>query len=224
MSDKKQQNERLSAFIDAEQSENEILQTVDDLIKNSDYKKQYIRKQLVNDCLNDQLDHKVLNTNLHKRIAQAIDNLPAHCVDTALELQSIQSETITELPWYKRWLESKLISGASVATSVMLVTLLTLQTFDNSTQQPAQTLAESNKQPVYAAPTFVQPHSQVPATLVSTANGNADTNDIKQRYRWIEADPALSRQVREYISEHEIHRAAFNLQPKIRSANYQIRE
>ncbi|MCN4144725.1 MAG: hypothetical protein LC437_06630 [Thiohalomonas sp.] len=73
-------------------------------------------------------------------------------------------------------------------------------------------------------PSFIQAVAVLPASYVSSTAA-AITNDApNKQYQWIEADPVLSQQVRQYVREHEIHRATYNLQPQIRTATYQIND
>jgi len=73
---------------------------------------------------------------------------------------------------------------------------------------------------------LIRSPNNLPATYVSLNPGMAQPvasgENTKQQYQWIEADPALSRQVRQYVNEHERQRAGYNLQPRIRTATYQI--
>lgn len=225
-------NERLSVFIDAQQSESEISQVVDDLLNEPDLKNRYIRMQLVNDSLHGQIEHQVLSDIIPHRVSLALEELPVHCVDDALQLQAIRTENITQTNWFQNFFKNKMVSGISVAASVMFVTLMTLQIFDIESNAPSQTslatLVPENvpttSERIHQQSPSIQVSSELPATLVSSAVVSVNNKKQKQQYQWIEADPELSRQVREYISEHETHRAAYSLQPKIRAATYQVSE
>lgn len=245
-------NEMLSAFIDAEQSDIETSQVIDALLNDPEYKKQYIRTQLLNDHLHEQTQENLLFGDLRKNIALALDDLPAHFSDDAVSLQTGRTEDISRNSWYKSFLmkglENRMLTGLSVAASVMFVTLFTLQNFNDSSNAAADlelsrsvnftdnVIAGSNQRPsvsAQSAPTasLIQSPYALPAYLVSAGNaslasGLATVNNesIKQQYQWIEADPVLSRQVREYINGHEKRRSVYDLQPKIRMATYQISE
>ncbi len=226
-------NERLSAFIDAEQSDIETSLIIDALLNDSEYKQQYIRAQFINDCMNEQVSEAIItNNDLRNNISHALESLPAHFSDDAVSLQTGITEDITSNSWFqalfKKSSEHKVISGLSVAASVMFVTLFSLQSLNsNQSAQYGDNIAATSKvlqsQP---NPSLIQLSSSLPASYTSTATSgvNAMKQDKKQKYQWIEADPALSRQVRQYINEHENYRAAYNLQPKIRTATYQLSE
>ncbi|MCU7939278.1 MAG: hypothetical protein KZQ64_01720 [gamma proteobacterium symbiont of Bathyaustriella thionipta] len=245
MSIQKQQNkdqhkhESLSAFIDAEQSDNETSQIVDALLNDSAYKEQYIRLQLMNEYLQEQVQTSILETKLRDNISLALDDLPGHFVDDAVSLQSLKTEDVSRSSGFNRFFENRMLSGISIAASVMFVTLFTLQGLDsepgitpnmtdnslvstNQTNSSLNQLALANKNP-----SLIQSVAELPASYVSTGTELSKTvqitnNDLKQQYHWIEADPALSQQVRQYVNEHEKHRAAYNLRPQIRTATYQI--
>ena len=216
------------------------------MLNDSEYKEQYIRTQLINDHLHEQTQYSISCDELRNNIALALDDLPAHFSEESVSLQSGTTENIPQSSWFqtffKKSVENKLLSGLSVAASVMLVTLFTLQNFNvslNEDNNSAMNTGESHTGDTLLAnqfsfdtvtatslPSLIQLPSTLPASFVSTASDLANINNqtIKQQYQWIEADPALSRQVREYINEHENRRAAYNLQPKIRTATYQISE
>ena len=224
-----QKNEMLSAFIDAEQSDTETAQIVDALLSDSDFKARFARAQLLNDSLRGQIHESLLHNNLQNRVSAALDDLPAHYVDDAVDLQPVHTEDVTQSHWFRQLLGNKVFSGVSVAASVMFATLLTIQHFDPASSTSINSfnnnsLAES-AQP---APALIQGPPVLAANLASAASGSAmndnSRQNLKQQYRWIEADPELSRQVRQYINEHEIHRAAYRLQPKIQAVSYQISE
>ncbi len=222
ISDPVQQNETLSAFIDAEQSELETAQVVDALLNDKEFKAQYIRMQLMSDSLHNQVHSALLKTDVLKSVAAQIDALPA-CHVGALhnELHMGVIEDVTKSSLFKTIMGHKLVSGLSVAASVMFATLFTLQQF-NHDPQTAQ-LADNNVS-TDDAPSLIQAPGQLPATLVSGSGANVSSSDMKQQYQWVEADPELARQVRQYLSDHEVHRAAYTLQPQIRAASYQVNE
>lgn len=231
--ERKLNNEELSAFIDAEQSDIETPQIIDALLNNSDYKEQYIRQQFINDCLNEQISEALsTNNEIRNNISLALESLPAHFSEDATYLQSGKTEDVTHNQWlhqfFKMSAEHKLFSGLSVAASVMFITLFSLQTINNSQSDSLNgNIATSTVVPQnQATPSLIQLSSSLPASYVSTTAGRIDVmnQDKKQKYQWIEADPALSRQVRQYINEHENRRAAYNLQPKIRTATFQVSE
>ncbi|WP_198264678.1 RseA family anti-sigma factor [sulfur-oxidizing endosymbiont of Gigantopelta aegis] len=150
---------------------------------------------------------------------------------------------------FKKVSENRTLSGLSVAASVMFVTLFALQNVTNlnpdmnsntdravnlaSSQLGANNFASNSMQiaPIVNASSvgqssLIRAANNLPASYVSMnpSFGSVSGNGVntKQQYKWIEADPALSRQVRQYVNEHERQRAAYNLQPKIRTATYQI--
>ena len=244
---KQQSNEVLSAFIDAEQSDNETSHIVDALLNDSVYKEQYIRLQLVNEYTQDQVQTSILNTALRDNVSSELNDLPAHFVDGAVSLQTAKTEDITRTSWFNRFFENRMLSGVSIAASVMFVTLFTLQGFnsettitnmaDNSLASMTQTSLSLNQQTsIKSTPSLIQLASELPASYVSSEmvfssapvsrpvsrTAQTTNDDLKQQYQWIEADPVLSQQVRQYVNEHETHRAAYNLQPQIRTATYQI--
>lgn len=230
ISEKEQKNESLSAFMDAEQSDIETSQIVDALLIEPDYMERFIRLQLVNDSLRDQTQEPLLNSNLQHRIAAVLEELPAHYVDESVNLKAVRTEQVLRSSWFRQLLGNKVVSGISVAASVMMATLFTLQHFEspgeNKVNLNNNMLASSDLQ----APSFIQTtsliqaSSELPAHLIATTAATTRSDNLKQQYRWIEADPELSRQVRQYINEYETHRAAYNLQPKVRAANYQFSE
>lgn len=223
MSEKLQQNERLSAFIDAELSESQSIKVVDDLLNDEAYKSTYARLQLVSDSLDESHEQQIISQKLRLNIENALEEMPAHFIEDAVNMHVAKTDNVTKSLWYNKLFENRLVSGISVAASVMLVTLVTLQTIDSTPETSQATnniLATTGEQ----SPSLIQAHSELPTSLVATSAGSADNETLKQQYQWIEADPVLSRQIREYINEHETHRAPYSLQPKIRSANYQFRE
>jgi len=232
MSEKEQQkNEMLSAFIDAEQSDIETIQIVDALLNESEYKERFIRTQLVNDILNDSANGQstdfLFNNSIHKKISASLDELPAHYVDGAVNLQALSTEDVTQSSWFRRMFDNKVISGVSVAASVMFVTLFTFQHFDSVNGSADESTSNFNNSVLadssQSAPSLIMAPSALPSNLAAAGAGTSSTN-MKDQYRWVEADPELSRQVREYISEHEAHRTTYSLQPKVRAAAYRIGE
>lgn len=221
MSENEQQkHELLSAFIDGEQSDVEIAQVVDTLLDEQAYKDRYIRMQLVNDSLHDQIEPSIINNKLNTRVSSALEDLPAHFVEDAVQLQNLSTNNVPQSHWFKKIVANKLISGVSVAASVMFVTLMTLQTFNSeTTQSSGSTIAATNQQ----APTLIQAQSELPIALAASGS-DAGANTPAQQYQWIEADPALSSHIRKYINQHETNRAVYSLQPKVRTATYQIQK
>lgn len=212
-------HEMLSAFIDAEQSDAEIAQVVDKLLNDSAFKDQYIRMQLVNDSLGEQIEQEIINCSLRDRIATSLDDLPAHYVEDAVQLQVAATDNVPQSHWFRRIMTNKLVSGVSVAASVMFATLLTLQTFNSqNSESTVVTIAATDPQPA----SLIQSQPELPISLAASASGSYDSADSKQRYQWIEADPALSRHIRRYVDQHDTNRAVNNLQPKIRTATYQM--
>jgi negative regulator of sigma E activity len=239
--DHKQQEklESLSALIDSEINEQEIPVIIDDLLSDPKYKAYYERLKLSNDCMHDRLNDKVLNSALVKDISSAIDSLPAHYVEDAVQLKSLKLEQNTTTGnWFSNLLSNRLISGLSVAASVMFVTLFTLQHFKQTDVVTGQSVANTgpanpsqvvNNQPSTAlTPQLIQPVARIPANLVGSNMAGNNTagqnhNPIKQQYQWIEADPVLSRKIREYIHQHDDYRTGYYLQPEIRSVKYNSR-
>ncbi len=226
-----QPEEVLSAFIDAEQSDIETAQIIDALLNDSELKQQYIRMQRVNDHLQDEVQH----ADIRGSVSRAIDALPAHFSEDAVTLQTLKTEDVSQSGWlqalFAKTAQHRMVSGLSVAASVMFVTLFTLQSFNQDSGLPsaATTIADNSgqvtlpQQNMYT-PSLIQQPSALPATFVSGNSGLAgmSNTDRKQQYQWIEADPELSRQVRDYVNEHESRQAGYNLQPKIRTATYQL--
>lgn len=240
---KQQSDEILSAFIDAEQSDNDTNQVIDALLSDTEYKEHYVRLHSINEHLNDQLQANVLNMDVRDNISLALDDLPAHFVDNAVSLHTARTENITQSNGFKRFFENRMLSGVSIAASVMFITLFTLQEFNsgsavnttavNSLAGVSQTSSSMTEQSsIKPIPSLIQQASELPASFASSANissgpflsGTADAanDNLKPQYQWIEADPVLSQQIRQYVNEHEMHRAAHNLQPKIRTATYRI--
>jgi len=243
-------NIELSAYIDAEQSDVETSQIIDNLLNDSEYKEKYIRSQLINDHLQDQIEHEITLSNLRNNISLALEDLPAHFSDDAVSLNALKTEDVSHSSWFKdlfkKSLDNKILSGISVAASVMFVTLFTLQAFnsgsnseyatDNShsdslAMQP-ESNSKSNLSQQVSTPSLIQSPAMLPVSFVSTSSmisgsTSFDSNvnkSNKEKYKWIEANPALSRQVRQYINEHEQRQAGYNLQPKVRTATYQVIE
>lgn len=229
-----QVNESLSAFIDAEQPDIETSQIIDDLLNDADYKEQYIRTLLINDHIHSQVQQSIISDKLRHNVSQALDDLPAHFSEDAVSLQMAKTENVTHLNWlqnfFKKSAENKVLSGLSVAASVMFITLFSLQNFntdenlDNQLSGNVAQTASSESSQFQSKPSLINISTSLPASYVSTASAGIGENDIKQNYQWIEADPALSRQVRQYINEHENRRAAYDLQPKIRTVTFQVNE
>lgn len=227
-----QNNEMLSAFIDAEQSDIETSQIINALLSEPELKQQYVRMQLVNDHLHEQVQH----ADIRHSIVSAINDLPAHFLDEAVVLQAAKIEDVTTKSslqtFFAKMAQNRVLSGVSVAASVMLVTLFTLQTFNNEdslqSSSEAALASSANTTTVVAEnayrPSLIQLPSALPATFVSgsASLANISNETIKQQYQWIEADPELSRQVRQYVNEHESRRATYHLQPQIRTATYQL--
>ncbi|MCW8931047.1 MAG: hypothetical protein OQL19_12510 [Gammaproteobacteria bacterium] len=225
----------LSAFIDAEHSEHEISQIIDSLLSSPEYKEQYARKKLANDYLQEQVQEGIPLIGLRGNISKVLDDLPAHFSDEAVNLNVLETVNISQNSWFKSLLkksyDNKIISGVSVAASVMLVTLVTLQGLNNNqagsfdsnvVASSDEKLSTSPMLQSSLSPSFVTPVSTF-SNLSTTSNLDINTMN-KEQYQWIEADPVLSKQVREYISQHEKRQAGYNLQPKIRTATYQVGE
>ena len=247
--------ESLSAFIDAEQSDIETSLIIDKLLNDSDFKEQYVQMQLINDHLQEQAQENISLDSLRSNISGALDGLPAHFSEDAVSLNNESVENIPQSTFFKNLFQNvfkksadnKVLSGLSVAASVMLVTLFTLQTYNAdintdlnsdigdfaSVASEQKTLNVQNTEMSVSknhfesnSPSLIQLPSALPASFVSTTSNLSDVNSqtFKENYQWVEADPALSRKVRQYINEHEKNRAAYNLQPQIRTATYQVIE
>lgn len=214
-----EQYETLSAFLDAEQSERDVARVIDVLLKEPDYKAQYMRSQLISDSIHDQLHSALLKNDVLKSVSAQIEELPAYHIDER-ELLKPEIEDVTRSSLFKTIMGHKLVSGLSVAASVMFVTLFTLQQFNNDPQ--ATGLADNSMESY--TPSLIQASAQLPATLVSGTGATISNRQLKQQYQWVEADPEMARQVRQYLSDHEMHRAAYTLQPQVREASYQINE
>lgn len=214
-----EQYETLSAFLDAEQSERDVARVIDVLLKEPDYKAQYMRSQLISDSIHDQLHSALLKNDVLKSVSAQIEELPAYHIDDR-ELLKPEIEDVTRSSLFKTIMGHKLVSGLSVAASVMFVTLFTLQQFNNDPQ--ATGLADNSMESY--TPSLIQASAQLPATLVSGTGATISNRQLKQQYQWVEADPEMARQVRQYLSDHEMHRAAYTLQPQVREASYQINE
>lgn len=136
MSDKQQKmNEMLSASFDAEQSDIETVQIVDALLNDPALKERYIRAQLIDDSFHQQIHDTLINNDLHSRIMRRIEKLPAHFEKNIKKSTGLFSGVIHK--WIEelsqeinRMLDNKIVSGVSVAASVMFATLFTLQYID----------------------------------------------------------------------------------------------
>ena len=215
---KQYDNELLSAFIDAEQSDIETADIVTRLLNDSKYKEYYIRLQLSNEYL-----HKRPAIDVRENIFRALDDLPVYYSNDAVSLHTANTEIVTNTHWFKQLFSNggisgikaisgmRAISSLSIAASVMFVTFFTLQGL-NSTSVELENIADNTVQKQIFSPvdsSLIQPVATV-------------SNNESNKYQWIEADPVLSQRVREYVHEHESLRGAYNLQPKIRTAAYQI--
>ncbi len=222
--------EKLSAFFDAELTDQETTQVVDRLLNDSDYQAQYTRIQLVSDVIQDQVHPALLKNEVLKSVSAQLEQLSAyHINDSELvkpKLVKPKIEDVTKSSLFKAIMGHKVVSGLAVAASVMFATLFTLQQFNHTGLQGAD-MADINTDisinPLNT-PSLIQASAQLPATLVSGTGATISKRQLKQQYQWVEADPELARQVRQYINDHEIHRAAYTLQPQIREASYQINE
>lgn len=225
---KPETQEILSAFLDAELSNQEVTEVVDKLLKDPDYKAHYMRTQLVSDVTHEQMHPALLKNTVLESVAAQLEELPAYHVNDS-ELVQPKIEDVTRSSLFKTIMGHKLVSGLSVAASVMFVTLFTLQQFNNTTEgdiagnstgiNVANTAIDNSY-----TPSLIQASAQLPATLVSGTGATISNRQLKQQYQWVEADPELARQVRQYLDDHEVHRAAYTLQPQIREASYQINE
>ncbi|MCP3850274.1 MAG: hypothetical protein GY694_08580 [Gammaproteobacteria bacterium] len=238
LTDEQQSGADLSAFIDAETSEHDTSQIIDKLLNDTEYKRQYIRRQLINDHLQEQVQSDINLSGLRSNISSALDELPAHYCEAAVNLQEVVTEDVTLKSQLKEFfikaLDNRVFSGVSVAASVMFVTLFTLQTINSPENNDLDVpLAHSQNNitnstsnisaaiPALNTPSLINSKVTLPAALVSSNTESANRQN-KEKYRWIEADPALSRQVRQYINEYERGHAGYNLQPQIRTATYQM--
>jgi negative regulator of sigma E activity len=232
--------EMLSAFIDAEQLESETSHIVDILLKDSDYKEQYIRSQCVNEYLHDDNRPDFLDSQLRTNISLALNDLPSHFVEEAVSLEKAYTEDLRKTSLFQTLqnsifslYEHKLVAGLSVAASVMMVTLFSLQNMatdsnemlasnDSRLEQKTVSdamLLERSSEPL--KPSLIQRNANLPLSLASTNSSVYTPADTGSTYQWIEADPILSQQVRDYVKEHEKYRPAYGLQPQIRTATYQ---
>ncbi len=232
-----QRNIDLSAFIDSEQSDVETSQIIDDLLSDPEYKEKYARTQLINDYLQEQVQQELSFSDLRENISLSLESLPAHFSNDAVHLDTLTTEVVSQNSWlqsfFKKSRENKLLSGLSVAASVMFVTLFTLQGFNGGALvDDSKSSSIANKSLQISTPLLIQSASMLPVSFVSTSSMIPASNSLvldlnqsnKQKYEWVEADPVLSKQVRQYINEHERRHAGYNLQPKIRTATYQVGE
>jgi len=213
----KYDNELLSAFIDAEQSDIETTEIVTRLLNDNEYKEHYIRLQQNNEYI-----HKRPIIDVRGNVSSALDNLAAHYSDDAVSLNTAKTEVVSNTYWFKQLFSNKAVSGLSIAASVMFVTFFTLQGFNstNSTSVELESIAADTSQ--QSLQSLQQVFSPVDNALIQPVA--SVTNNESKKYQWIEADPVLSQRVREYVHKHESLRAAgtYDLQPKIRTAAYQI--
>jgi len=248
-SEQQQKNEMLSAFVDAEQSDSEISQIVDALLTDNNYKERYIRAQALNNYLHDQSQShglaidsksysgnssggnsayystKELDSKLRLNISNALRDIPEHQSFDNDNNHSINVNSQT-LPPQTSLLQSfsdslfdslfkhKIMTGLSVAASVMFVTLFTLQ---NVVTQTDHNPDMAINQPGHS---LIQSQAKQPVNLVTSPN----TLPINAQYQWIKADPEVSKQIKQYVKEHESYRSSYysapNLQPKLRTVNY----
>jgi len=205
----KYDDELLSAFIDAEQADIKTAEIVTKLLNDSEYKERYIRYQRCNDSL-----HQRLAIDVRENISSALDDLAAHYDDDAVSLFVAKTETVSNTHWFKQLFSNKAVSGLSIAASVMFVTFFTLQGFNSASLELDNIAVDTSQKQVFTPvdKSLIQP-------VVSVSNNEAN------KYQWIEADPALSQRVREYVYKHESLRTTgtYDLQPKIRTAAYQIK-
>ena len=136
-----QNNEQLSAFVDAEQSETETSQIVTHLLNDSDYKECYVRLQTVKEALSQQR-----MIDVRSNISQELESLPTYFVDEAVSLQIANTENVRQTPWFKTLHGQKIITGMSIAASVMFATFFSLQFINYSPDSPYDTASnvESN--------------------------------------------------------------------------------
>ncbi len=221
---KPESQEILSAFLDAELSNQEITEVLDKLLKDPDYKAHYRRTQLVSDVIHEQVHPALLKNKVLDSVSAQLEELPAYHVNDS-ELVQPKIEDVTRSSLFKTIMGHKLVSGLSVAASVMFVTLFTLQQFNTNPEGSGTgiNVADTAIDNSYT-PSLIQASAQLPAALVSGTGATISNRQLKQQYQWVEADPELARQVRQYLNDHEVHRAAYTLQPQIREASYQINE
>ena len=237
-------NELLSAFIDEELSTKDIGKVVDSLLKDETLKQSYIRQcSIKQQYMNNKItvtgkidsSHIIFESshlsNMRDNISNTIDSLEMYHDDFAGLLITTKTNNLSYLSrLYKvanSVLENKVIGGISVAASVMLVTLFTLQHFNPQNSSDMNNMYALNKdqnttiqkplnqidvnEPI---PSLISKKSQLPASLVSTNARPVQTNNLnntldKTQYKWIIVDPEMSNQLRAYANEHAKYREPY---------------
>ena len=197
---KQQNDEQLSALIDAEQLETETSQIVTHLLNDSEYKERYIRLQYAQNALSN----KPL-IDVRSKVSLALDTLPTHFVDEAVSLQAVSTKDITHTSWFQReggaLNGQKMITGMSIAVSVMFATFFSLQLinspydssshdmYSNSNIKQVKPYSATKQNELFFDPSIISPFAELPALLVSYP-----ATSILQ---WQEDDLEISQQVNE---------------------------
>ncbi len=199
MTKQKQHKEQLSTFMDAEQLETETSQIVTHLLNNLEYKERYIRLQYAQDALN----HRPL-IDIRAELSQALEPLETHFVDEAVCLQTVQTikavqitdtKDIRQISWFKSLNRQKIMTGASIAASVMFATLLGLEFINSPYTQVSPDItsnktihltnphSDSKQNKVFFDPSLV---AELPSVLVSYP---------VNIFQWKEMETEVSQQV-----------------------------
>ena len=250
--------ENLSALHDGEITSAERDLLLDRLLGDPDLLQLWRRHQLTHDALHEQLSEQLLTTNLLDRVSSALDDEPAYQIEHAVKhtlnkssaahdngpAEVREHEQLIKPGWFAQLMSNRVVTGTSVAASVMFATLFTVQHLQNNQQAALATIAKTGSVETFQGqtrtaqtnPTQISGRSSspalavsLPANLVSTSNQAAVQNTPMSgqgsNFTWIKADPRLSQQIQKYVREHETHAAAssFNssFTPRVRAVSFQ---
>jgi len=243
--------ENLSAMFDGELSSTERNVLLDRLLGDPDLMKCWQRHQLIHDAMHGQLHDQLLKINLQDHVSQILQDEPVHFTENLIKQKLVKQEKIipesTKIEvcdhsslmkesWFSHLMTNRLVTGTSVAASVMFATLFTVQHFQNDNDETVASLSQTQTNSFASSPS---PTVSLPANLVSTSQVST-SNPVVARYKpvvnkgsvidpgkkftWIKADPKLSQQIQEYVREHEANStiSPFNssLTPKIRAVSF----
>ncbi len=168
----KQNDEQLSALIDAEQLDTETSQIVTHLLNDSEHKERYIRLQYIKNSFSHQP-----SIDVRSNVSLALETLPTHFVDEAVSLQTTSTEDLTQTSWFKILNGQKMMAGMSIAASVMFATFFSLQLInsapntivhDSASNNIQNTIpSDSQKSDVFFEPSVTSPFATLPAFPVS---------------------------------------------------------
>ncbi|PHM46280.1 alkaline metalloproteinase precursor [Xenorhabdus mauleonii] len=189
------QREKLSALMDGEALDNEVIHLVSE---NADMQKQWERYHLVRDIMRGEIG-KVVHLDIASQVALALEKEPIHINPAAVLESQPKPETWAKLPfWAKIRPWASQISQVGMAACVSLAVIIGVQQYnsDNGTETDTQfDTPVFNTLPVMG--------SASPVGLAAPVDDDAFGGDLNMRVR--ESNKRIDAMLQQYELDRRIH-------------------